>query len=63
DCNPTKTALGCVGDGSEHVFTDRNGPDPINPIITPSNQFENPVTQGTFKSNYMLFMLGFTTWF
>jgi long-subunit fatty acid transport protein len=63
DCNPTKTAIGCVGDGSEHVFTDRSGPDPINPIITPSNQFENPVTQGEYKSHYVLFMLGFSTWF
>ncbi len=63
DCNPTKVQLGCVGDGSEHPIDNRDGPDPINPVITPSNQFENPVTQGTYKSHYVLFMLGFSTWF
>ena len=36
----------------------RQGPDPINPIIGPANQLENPVNEGTFKSYYLLFMLG-----
>lgn len=63
NCNPTPSALGCVGDGSNRPIDQRQGPDPINPVITPAQQFENPVTQGTYKSNYVLFMLGFSTWF
>lgn len=67
NCNPTPTAMqtqpGCAPDGSEQAIEDREGPDPINPIVVPEQQAEDPVTQGTFKSNYVLFMLGFTTWF
>ncbi|HEU0029009.1 MAG TPA: outer membrane protein transport protein [Kofleriaceae bacterium] len=63
-CNPTATSIGCTGDGAtENPIEDRQGPDPINPVITPANQFENPVNQGTFKSHYLLFMLGVSTWF
>jgi long-subunit fatty acid transport protein len=67
NCAPLPTAQepspGCAADGSEQPVDDRRGPDPINPIVVPSSQAENPVNQGTFNSNYILFMLGFSTWF
>ena len=67
NCNPTPSMAqpqpGCASDGSEQDINDRSGPDPINPIVIPESQAEDPVTQGTFNSNYILFMLGFTTWF
>lgn len=67
-CNPTEknaAMLGCNGDGVEHPFgsDDRQGPDPINPILNPNVQIEAPVNKGTYKSHYVLFMLGFSTWF
>jgi len=54
-CNPTITMPSC-GTGDEH-----QGPDPINP--TSETQAENPVSQGDYKSHYLLFMLGASTWF
>jgi long-subunit fatty acid transport protein len=64
-CNPMpvtgQPAPGCRGDGGENPPEDRRGPDPINPLIT--DQAESPVNQGTFESNYLLFMVGVSTWF
>lgn len=54
-CNPTAMA-GCGA-------ADREGPDPINPLVTVDQQVESPIGQGDFKSHYVLFMLGFSTWF
>ncbi len=66
DCNPTSAAgtIGCSGDGNTNrPLEDRQGPDPTNPLITPGLQTENPYNQGTFKSHYVLLMVGFSTWF
>ena len=66
DCNPTSAAgtIGCGGDGqTNRPLEDRQGPDPTNPLITPGLQTENPYNQGTFKSHYILMMVGFSTWF
>jgi long-subunit fatty acid transport protein len=42
---------------------DRGGPDPQNPLVVPDSQAENPINQGTFKSHYLMFMIGASTWF
>jgi len=63
DCNPTSANTNDCGDGVQRPLEDRNGPDPTSPLLTPDLQFENPFNQGTIKSNYLLFMLGFSTWF
>jgi hypothetical protein len=67
DCNPTSaenTSFGCTGDGTTlNELPDRQGPDPTNPLLEPEFQSENPYNQGTIKSHYVLFMLGFSTWF
>jgi long-subunit fatty acid transport protein len=64
ECNPADTQhLGCNGDGNERPLDEREGPDPVDPTKTPQLQYESSVNKGTFKSNYVLFMLGFTTWF
>jgi long-subunit fatty acid transport protein len=64
ECNPTDTLhLGCNSDGNERPLDQREGPDPIDPTKTPEFQYESSVNKGTYKSNYVLFMLGFTTWF
>jgi long-subunit fatty acid transport protein len=55
-CNPTNLEPGCGVD-------ERQGPDPINPVLSPDQQLESPVNQGDFTSHYLLFMLGVTTWF
>jgi long-subunit fatty acid transport protein len=55
-CNPTITATSCSSG-------DRQGPDPINPLSDPAHQAESPVTQGDYKSHYLLLMLGVSTWF
>ncbi|NVB81978.1 MAG: hypothetical protein HOV81_26590 [Kofleriaceae bacterium] len=55
NCNPTTPTEGCEGE--------RQGPDPVNPLVNPDQQLESPVNQGTFKSHYLLIMLGASTWF
>jgi long-subunit fatty acid transport protein len=59
DCNPTSQTFGCSGTGADRPPNQRQGPDPTNPLLTPDTQFENPYNQGTFKSHYLEFMLGF----
>lgn len=49
-CNTTLANPTCGGE--------RVGPDPINPIIEPGNQMENPVNQGDYSSHYLQFMIG-----
>ena len=60
NCNPTAGVgkMGCDGSGTDAPADQRQGPDPINPILVPSVQSENPVNQGTFTSHYIMFMLG-----
>lgn len=59
DCNPTRQQLGCAPTGDRPI-DQRQGPDPTNPLLDPEFQFENPINQGTYKSHYLLFMLGFS---
>lgn len=58
DCNPTEQVLGCAN-GANRPVDQRQGPDPTNPLLAPEDQFENPYNQGTYKSHYLMFMLGF----
>jgi long-subunit fatty acid transport protein len=58
DCNPTEAMIYCSG--QPRAPEDRQGPDPTNPLLTPETQFENPYNQGTIKSHYLMFMLGFS---
>jgi long-subunit fatty acid transport protein len=65
-CNPTSgspSMTGCNGDGNDEPIEDREGPDPINPLNNPDSQLQGPVNQGVFKSHYLMFMLGASTWF
>ncbi len=61
DCNPTLASIGCGG-GTDRPIDERQGPDPTNPLLRPAFQAENPYNQGTFRSSYVLLMLGVTTW-
>jgi len=65
DCNPPLVSppQGCAADGSVQPLADREGPDPINPLVVSAQQAENPINQGTYKSHYLMFMLGASTWF
>ncbi|CAN5922849.1 hypothetical protein BH11MYX3_BH11MYX3_39280 [soil metagenome] len=64
DCNPISSqALGCNRDGVQDPLENREGPDPINPLVVSDQQLQSPVNQGVFKSHYVMFMLGATTWF
>ena len=68
-CNPNgalpgNPGAGCANGGTtETPVPDRKGPDPINPLLNSGLQAESPINQGVFKSHYLMFMLGFTTWF
>jgi hypothetical protein len=65
-CNPVLSMPpypGCGPSGEQQPVENRQGPDPINPIVNANQQLENPVNEGTFKSHYVLFMLGVSTWF
>jgi long-subunit fatty acid transport protein len=65
-CNPPLQPApyaGCGPGGSIQPVNERLGPDPINPIVVPEQQLENPVNQGTFDSHYLMIMLGASTWF
>lgn len=55
-CNPTAGMMSCN-------TSERQGPDPINPLFSAEMQAESPVNQGDFKAHYLMFMLGVTTWF
>lgn len=65
-CNPTTTTpseRGCNGDGNERPIAEREGADPINPVVIPESQLEAPSNHGSYSSHYVMFMLGFSTWF
>lgn len=62
-CNPTPPDRGCRADGSENPIENRNGPDPESPLVPTISQLESPFNQGTLESNYVLFMIGMSTWF
>jgi long-subunit fatty acid transport protein len=64
-CNPTlgPPVTGCGPNGEVRPVDQREGPDPTNPLVVADAQSENPVNQGTFKSHYLMFMLGMSTWF
>jgi long-subunit fatty acid transport protein len=64
DCNPTTSGdINDCGNGVQRPLDQRQGPDPTSPLLVPELQFENPFNQGTIKSHYLLFMLGYSTWF
>jgi long-subunit fatty acid transport protein len=63
DCNPTRVDLFCAGQNQDRPLNQRQGPDPTDPLLPVNLQKENPVNQGTFKSHYLLFMLGYSHWF
>lgn len=66
DCNPISPMppdLGCNRDGVQAPLEDRQGPDPINPLVVTEQQLQAPFNQGVFESHYVLFMLGATAWF
>jgi len=67
DCTPLPTATnsmpGCGPNGEQEPVGDRRGPDPINPLVVPSQQSQDPITQGRFEAHYTMFMLGVSTWF
>jgi len=64
-CNPEgiNDSKGCGPNGEEQAQEDRRGPDPITPVLLPDRQAESPISQGTYRSHYLMFMLGFSTWF
>jgi long-subunit fatty acid transport protein len=66
DCNPISSQpqeLGCNRDGMQDPLDERQGPDPLNPLVVPEQQLQAPVNQGVFESRYVMFMLGASTWF
>jgi long-subunit fatty acid transport protein len=66
DCNPISSLpqeLGCNRDGAQDPIDQRQGPDPINPLVVPEQQLQAPINQGVFESRYLLLMLGATAWF
>lgn len=62
-CNPAVLSRGCDGSGSDAEVGERGGADPINPLFEPNAQIENPINHGTYRSRYLMFMLGATAHF
>jgi long-subunit fatty acid transport protein len=64
-CNPSgiNNSRGCGPNGEELPQDERTGPDPVTPVLLPDRQAESPIAQGSYKSHYLMFMLGFSTWF
>jgi long-subunit fatty acid transport protein len=58
-CNPTSASTDKTCNGQ----TTHQGPDPLNPLIEADAQALNPVSQGDYKSHYLVFMLGVSAWF
>jgi hypothetical protein len=54
---------GCGPNGEQQPIEDRRGPDPLDPLVVPSQQAESPVNQGRFEARYTMLMLGVSTWF
>lgn len=63
DCNPTDAAPSCSGGSEPTPQDDRTQPDPISPLRSDTNQIESPFNSGTYKSSYLMFMLGVSTRF
>jgi long-subunit fatty acid transport protein len=62
-CLPTQQNPGCAGTGMDQPEPQRQGPDPISPIVTANSQAQDPVNEGIYKAHYLEFMLGMTTRF
>lgn len=64
-CNPALVVppQGCGAGGAVQPLDQRQGPDPVNPLVVSMSQAENPINEGTYKSHYLMFMLGASTWF
>jgi long-subunit fatty acid transport protein len=59
---PDRTVEACETSQAEPEC-DGDHPDPIQPLRSRNNQFQNPINGGDYSSGYMLFSLGVTTWF
>ncbi len=70
-CNPTAADQGCGGTpgypasptGTDLPQNEQKGPNPVNPLIDSTHQAESPVNEGTYKSHYLMFMLGASFFF
>lgn len=62
-CNPTAQARGCTSTNMDTPLEERSGADPVNPVFEPSAQIENPINHGTYRSHYLMFMVGATASF
>jgi len=60
-CNPPDGDTGC--DGRVTAVADRTQPDPVQPLSVPGGQKQSPFNDGTYKSHYVVFMLGLTAAF
>ena len=53
----------CTLDGEALPVPERTGPDPAQPGSVDRNTNQNPFNEGRYYSHYILFALGFSTWF
>ena len=61
-CEPDVGSEGCPPGSGQAAVTDRTAPDPLQPLIAPSLQFQDPFNGGTYSSHYLMFSLGFTAY-
>lgn len=57
-CNPNVFDKGCAGTGRDTPQSEREHPDPLQPLSGPNNQVESPFNGGTYQSGYFLLSLG-----
>jgi long-chain fatty acid transport protein len=61
-CNPTTMDIGCSGN-TEVAVSDRDAPDPAQPIYGVKNQSQSPFNAGVYKQGYVFLGTGVTAWF
>lgn len=58
ECNPGLEKLGCGAADAEAPQSERDRPDPAQPLSMSDQQVESPFNGGTYQQSYVLFSLG-----
>lgn len=60
ECNTSLDQLGCETPEAQTPVSERESPDPIQPLSGSSNQVQSPFNAGTYSQGYVLLSLGAT---
>ena len=63
ECNPAGSNESCEPGSPPVPIAERENPDPIQPLVNAALQSQSPFNGGSYSSGYLMFSLGFSTWF